>query len=64
MNILDKYIGQAVIIGVASVLTIFIMLYELYAFAGEVDMIGKADYTIWTLLQYSLHRIPQHICGL
>ncbi len=64
MNILDRYIGRAVIIGVASVLTIFIMLYELFAFAGEVDMIGKADYTIWTLLQYSLLRIPQHIYEL
>ena len=64
MNILDKYIGQAVIIGVASVLAVFIILYELFAFAGEVDMIGKADYTFWTLLQYSIFRIPQHIYEL
>lgn len=64
MNILDRYIGRVVIIGVASVLTIFIMLYELFAFASEVDMIGRADYTIWTLLQYSLLRIPQHVYEL
>jgi lipopolysaccharide export system permease protein len=64
MNILDRYIGQSIIIGVASVLMVFIILYELFAFAGEVDMIGQADYTIWTLLQYSLFRIPQHIYEL
>lgn len=64
MNILDRYIGQAVITGVASVLIIFIVLYELFAFAGDVDMIGRADYTVWSLIQYSLLRIPQHIYEL
>ncbi len=64
MNILDRYIGQAVITGVASVLTIFIALYELFAFAGEADQIGQADYTVWSAIQYSLFLIPQHIYEL
>ena len=64
MNILDRYIGQAVITGVASVLIIFITLYELFAFAGETDQIGQADYTMWPALQYSLFLIPQHIYEL
>ena len=64
MNILDRYIGQAVITGVASVLIIFITLYELFAFAGETDQIGQADYTMWAAIQYSLFLIPQHIYEL
>ena len=64
MNLLDRYIGQSVITGVATVLTIFIVLYELFAFAGETSKIGHADYTIWSALQYSMLRIPQHIYEL
>ena len=64
MNILDRYIGQSVITGVATVLTIFIVLYELFEFAGETSQIGRADYTIWSALQYSLLRLPQHIYEL
>ena len=64
MNILDRYIGQSVITGVATVLTILIVLYELFAFAGEVNQIGRADYTVWAAMQYSLLRIPQHIYEL
>ena len=64
MNIIDRYIGQAVITGVATVLTIFIVLYELFAFAGEAGAIGRADYTIWTAIAYSLLLVPQHIYEL
>lgn len=64
MNILDRYIGQSVITGVATVLTILIVLYELFAFAGEANQIGRADYTVWAAMQYSLLRIPQHIYEL
>lgn len=64
MNIVDRYIGQAVISGVGSVLIIFIALYELFSFAGEVDQIGQADYTIWTAIHYSLMLVPQHIYEL
>ena len=64
MNLLDRYIGQSVITGVATVLTIFVVLYELFAFAGETNKIGQADYTVWAALQYSLLRVPQHIYEL
>ena len=64
MNILDRYIGQAVISGVAIVLTVFIVLYELFAFAGEAGQIGSVDYTIWTAIFYSLLLVPQHIYEL
>lgn len=64
MNILDRYIGQSVITGVATVLTVLIVIYELIEFAGETSKIGRASYTIWSALQYSLLRIPQHIYEL
>ena len=64
MNILDRYIGQAVISGVALVLMIFVILYEIFAFVGEVNNIGWADYTVWAAIQYSLFLIPQHIYEL
>ena len=64
MNILDRYIGQAVISGVASVLVIFVVLYEIFSFLGEVDNIGRANYTVWAAIQYSLFLIPQHIYEL
>ncbi len=60
-NILDRYIGQSIISGVFIVLLIFIALYELFAFVGETGKIGRADYTVWTAIQYSLLLVPQHI---
>ena len=64
MKILDRYIGQSIILGVVPVLVIFIVLYELFAFVGEVDHIGRADYTVWSAIEYSLLLIPQHIYEL
>ena len=64
MNILDRYIGQAIISGVISVLIVFIVLYELFAFVGEAGNIGRADYSVWSAIQYSLLLIPQHIYEL
>ena len=46
MILLDRYIGQAVIAGVLSVLAILTALYVLFAFAGETGKIGQADYSV------------------
>ena len=64
MKILDRYISQAIINGVGIVLIIFIALYELFAFAGETGNIGRADYTVWSAIEYSLYLVPQHIYEL
>lgn len=64
MKILDRYIGQAIITGVGTVLIVFITLYELFAFAGQTGDIGQADYTIWSAIAYSLLLVPQHIYEL
>lgn len=64
MNILDRYIGQAVIAGVLSVLIILTAIYVIFAFAGETGKIGQADYTIWRALEYSLYLIPLRLYQL
>ena len=64
MKILDRYISQAIMNGVGIVLIIFIALYELFSFAGETGNIGRADYTVWSAIEYSLYLVPQHIYEL
>ena len=64
MKILDRYIGQSIINGVGVVLIIFVVLYELFAFTGETGNIGRADYTVWSAIEYSLYLVPQHIYEL
>lgn len=64
MKTLDRYIGQAIINGVSIVLVIFIVLYELFAFTGETGNIGRADYTVWSAIEYSLYLVPQHVYEL
>ncbi len=63
-QLLDRYIGQAIISGVFTVLLVFVMLYELFAFAGESGQIGRGDYTIWAAIRYSLMLVPQHVYEL
>jgi lipopolysaccharide export system permease protein len=64
MNLLDRYIGQAVIAGVLSVLVILTAIYVLFAFAGESGKIGQADYTIWNAIEYSLYLVPRRLYEL
>ena len=64
MNIVDRYIGQAVIAGVLSVLAILTAIYVLFAFAGESGKIGIADYTVWNAIEYSLLLVPRRLYEL
>ena len=64
MNIIDRYIGQAVIAGVFSVLIILTAVYVVFAFAGESGKIGQADYTVWSAIEYSLYLIPRRLYEL
>lgn len=64
MNILDRYIGQAIISGVSTVLVVLVVLHELFSFVGDAGTIGRADYTTWTAIQYFLLLIPQNIYQL
>ena len=64
MNLIDRYIGQAVIAGVLSVLAILTAIYVLFAFAGESGKIGQADYTTWKAIEYSLYLVPRRLYEL
>ncbi len=59
MRILDRYIGQAVQMGVLSVLAVFLVLVGVINYIGEYDKIGRADYTSWLALQYVLLWLPK-----
>lgn len=61
MNIIDRYLGQAVIAGVFTVLIILTAVYAVFAFGGEVGKIGQADYTVWKAIEYSVYLIPQRL---
>jgi len=61
MRILDRYIGQAVLVSIVSVMVVLAALFILISFANEFEKIGQADYTIWQAVMYVLLRIPQNI---
>jgi len=64
MNIIDKYIGQAIIMGVLSVLVVLTSIYVLFVFAGETGKIGQADYTLWSVVEYTLYMLPRRLYEL
>ena len=61
MRILDRYIGQTVLISILSVLVVILSLFLLISFVNEFDKIGRADYTISQAAIYVLLHIPQNI---
>lgn len=61
MRILDRYIGQAVLISILSVMVVLIALFLLIGFVNEFEKIGRADYTTWQAVQYVVLHIPQNI---
>ena len=61
MRILDRYIGQIVLISILSVMVVILSLFLLISFVNEFEKIGRADYTIWQAVLYVLLHIPQSI---
>lgn len=61
MKILERYIGQAVIVGVFSVLAVLVALFALLGFVDELDQIGRGSYTIWHALLYTLLNMPRQM---
>jgi lipopolysaccharide export system permease protein len=64
MEILDRYIGRTVAMGIASALLVIITLDTLISFAGEVGDIGKANYGVWQAIVYISLRMPQKLYEL
>lgn len=61
MRIIDRYIGQTVLISILSVMFVLLALFLLISFVNESDKIGRADYTIWQAVLYVLLQTPQNI---
>ncbi|NNF95810.1 MAG: LPS export ABC transporter permease LptG [Halobacteria archaeon] len=61
MRILDRYIGQTVLVSIVSVMVVLAALFILISFVNEFENIGRADYTIWQAAMYVLLHIPQNI---
>ncbi len=61
MRILDRYIGQTVLVSIVSVMVVLAALFVLIAFVNEFEKVGRADYTIWQAAMYVLLHIPQNI---
>lgn len=61
MDILDRYIGKAVTLGIIAAMSVILSLDFLVSFAGEVGEIGKANYSYWQAFIYVALRTPQKI---
>lgn len=61
MDILDRYIGKTMTLGVIAVLFVMITLDGLISFAGETSSIGQANYGIWDAVAFILFNIPQKV---
>jgi lipopolysaccharide export system permease protein len=61
MRILDRYIGQTVLISTLLVIMVILSLFLLISFVNEFDKIGRQDYTIWQAALFVLLHIPQRI---
>ena len=64
MRILDRYIGQAVLVSIVSVMVVLAALFILIGFVNEFEKVGRADYTTWQAAMYVLLHIPQNIYEL
>ncbi len=61
MHLLDRYIGQTVLVSILSVLVVILSLFLLISFVNEFDKIGRADYTVLQAALYVLLQVPQNI---
>ena len=57
MSLLARYIGKAVFVNTLLVLVVLVSLSALFSFIGELDDVGKGDYSIKTALVLSLIHI-------
>jgi len=61
MDILDRYIGKTMLMGVLAVMLVMIALDSLISFAGETSSIGRVNYGVWDAIIYIVLNIPQKI---
>ncbi len=58
MSLLARYIGKTVFLNTLLVLLVLVALSALFSFIGELDEVGRGDYSVRTALIYILLRMP------
>lgn len=61
MDILDRYVGRAVLNGILGAAMVMMTLDMLITFAGETGAIGHAKYTVWYAIAFVLLSMPQEL---
>ncbi len=59
MNILDRYIGRTVVVGTLTTLAVLLALYIFLTYIGELQKVGRAQYTPLLALQFTLLTLPR-----
>ncbi|MDO6461395.1 LPS export ABC transporter permease LptG [Granulosicoccaceae sp. 1_MG-2023] len=57
-SILDRYIGRSIVITSLMVLLVLMALAAVFSFIGELDDVGRENYTLGTAALYILLRLP------
>ena len=61
MKLIDRYIIKRLFFMLLSVLLAFVALYAVFDMLAESGNVGKAQYTVGTLLHYMLWRLPVYV---
>ncbi len=59
MKLLDRYIGQTVLVSTLVVMAVLLALFAFVSFAGELDKVGRGDYDAALAMQYTLLLLPR-----
>ena len=57
-SILDRYIGRSIVVTSMMVLLVLLALAAVFSFIGELDDVGRENYTLGTAALYILLRLP------
>ena len=58
MSLIARYIGKTVLLNTLLVLLVLVALTGIFGFIGELDDVGKGNYSVSSALIYILLRMP------
>ena len=59
MNIVDRYIGRAMLYSTVLVFAVLIGLFTFFEFIDKLDDVGRAEFGIWDVLSYLVLTLPK-----
>lgn len=63
-SLLGRYVIRAVIVGAVLVLAVLVSLDTVFTFVGEVDQVGRGDYSLAVAVLYMLLTVPSRMYEL